>query len=133
MEIKEIIKKAVEGGYPEPSHLVNPAVIFMDSDFWSSLGKSLGWEENVEITMHFGGGSLYLVCHKCKGLINYGGEIGSAEVGFPGTPEQQKKPREELEIHKTNHLRRKHWLMCWHRFIDHLAENKDAESFFKQF
>lgn len=39
------------------------------------------------ITMHFGGGSLYLKCHKCNK------EIGSEEVAFPGTPEQQKTPR----------------------------------------
>ncbi len=26
---------------------------------------------------------------------------------------------------------REHWVQRWHRFIDHLAEGKDAESFFE--
>jgi hypothetical protein len=26
----------------------------------------------------------------------------------------------------------KHWLYFWHRFTDHLAEGKDAESFFQE-
>lgn len=43
-----------------------------------------------QITMHFGGGCLYLKCHKC------GKEVGHAEVKFPGTPEQQKEPRKKL-------------------------------------
>ena len=51
-----------------------------------------------EITMHFGGGSLYLKCHRCNR------EIGSREVGFPGTPEQQKQPRKELQEIEKNHL-----------------------------
>jgi len=51
-----------------------------------------------QITMHFGGGALYLKCHKC------GKEIGFRDVNFPGTPEQQKQPRKELEEIRINHL-----------------------------
>lgn len=51
-----------------------------------------------QITMHFGGGCLFLKCRKCRK------DIGSKEVDFPGTPKQQKKPREELEVIKKEHL-----------------------------
>jgi hypothetical protein len=50
-----------------------------------------------EITIHFGGGSLYLKCHKCNQ------RFADVEVPFPGTPEQQKEPRKFLEIAKENH------------------------------
>ena len=50
-----------------------------------------------EITMHFGGGSLFLRCHNCNK------DIGSREVGFPGTKDQQIQPRKELENIKNNH------------------------------
>lgn len=53
-----------------------------------------------QVTMHFGGGALYLVCHKC------GKDIGFREVKFPGTPEQQKQPRKELEEIKEKHLKK---------------------------
>ncbi len=52
---------------------------------------------NEKITMHFGGGSLFLRCHKCDK------DIGSREVAFPGTKDQQIQPRKELENIKNNH------------------------------
>lgn len=54
-----------------------------------------------KITMHFGGGSLYLKCHKC------GKEIGSEAIDFPGTPEQQEEPRKKLEKIKKEHICKK--------------------------
>lgn len=54
-------------------------------------------KEESNITMHFGGGCLYLKCHKCNK------HIGSEEVDFPGTPEQQKKARKVLEVIRRNH------------------------------
>ncbi len=56
------------------------------------------YEKEVKITLHFSGGSLYLKCSKCRK------EIASYELDFPGTPEQQKIPREKLEEIKINHL-----------------------------
>lgn len=56
----------------------------------------------TKITMHFGGGSLYLKCHECNK------EIAAQEVDFPGTPEQQKVPREKLEASKIEHIARIH-------------------------
>ena len=55
-------------------------------------------ENEKQITMHFGGGCLYMKCHEC------GKEVGAVEVAFPGTPEQQKEPREKLERLKESHL-----------------------------
>lgn len=52
-----------------------------------------------QITMHFGGGCLYLKCHKC------GKEIASEEIAFPGTPEQQKEPRRKLQAKEEEHLK----------------------------
>jgi len=54
--------------------------------------------EKKQITMHFGGGALYLRCHKCDK------DVGFREIDFPGTPEQQKKPRKELAIAEKKHL-----------------------------
>ena len=51
-----------------------------------------------QITMYFGGGSLYLNCVKCHK------EFAAEEVDFPGTPEQQKLPREKLRIKEKQHL-----------------------------
>lgn len=51
-----------------------------------------------QITMHFGGGCLYLKCHKC------GKDVGAEEVAFPGTPEQQKEPRRKLAEKERAHL-----------------------------
>ena len=57
--------------------------------------------ETKQITMHFGGGALYLKCHKCNK------EIGSREVSFPGTQKQSERPRKELK-----ELEEKHTLTC---------------------
>lgn len=62
-----------------------------------------------KITMHFGGGSLYLKCHSCASTKdengrNYSGEFAAEELDFPGTPEQQKEPRRKLEEKKQKHL-----------------------------
>jgi len=54
-----------------------------------------------QITMHFGGGALFLKCNKC------GKEIAAESVDFPGTPQQQKEPREKLEK-----IKKKHYNIC---------------------
>lgn len=38
----------------------------------------------------------------------------------------------ELPKDSLLHLHQDWWLGTWHRFIDHLAEGKDAESFFNE-
>ena len=53
--------------------------------------------EDRDFVISFGGGCLILTCKKC------GKDIGAEEVGFPGTSEQQQKPRGILEIKKQNH------------------------------
>lgn len=89
--IKKVVEKAVEGGYPtkllpwcqecaEDFHrLLN------DPNFWSSLGKSLGWAEREE-------------------------DINQYQFSSKGL---------------------RTWKYHWHLFIDHLAEGKSPEDFFK--
>ena len=55
-----------------------------------------------QITMHFGGGCLFLKCHKCNM------DVGAEEVSFPGTPEQQKEPREKLKRREEEHSKKCH-------------------------
>lgn len=47
MEIKEAIKKAIEGGFEQKyahySDLKIQAVTFLDPYFWQSFGKAMGW------------------------------------------------------------------------------------------
>ena len=56
MTIQEAIKKAIEGGWnkwaksqlPKPMGIgtVRYGEIFMDKDFWSCLGRAMGWRQN---------------------------------------------------------------------------------------
>jgi hypothetical protein len=86
-------------------------VIFLDPLFWQSLGKAMGWE-----------------CKECKddGFTaehdspNRHGEDGEC-VNCP-IQVQCESCRGGLDVK---------WKKEWHRFIDHLAEGKDAESFFE--
>ena len=42
------------------------------------------------------------------------------------------KESSELNVVTGSTNGRENWLYYWHRFIDHLASGKDAESFFKE-
>lgn len=98
MTIEEAIKKAIEGGYAAKEEIIIRERSFIyksshknvsfkdmliDSKFWQSLGKAMGWV-------------IYEDCFNC----------------------QSDKKQEE-------------WLYHWHRFINHLAEGKDINSFFE--
>ena len=105
MTIQQAIEKAIEGGWKKELydvqvdskegvffqeglyHFKFPEV-FLDPLFWQSLGKSMGWEEVLEV--------------KNYQSISY--------EYWKGRPE---------------------WIFRWHLFIDHLAEEKDADSFFE--
>lgn len=97
MTIKQVMEKAIEGGY-EPKYIRasyvfddpkrdNPEYeltgIFLDPSFWQSLGKTLGWKPKKDYKNDFG------------------------------------------------HLHKAGWFYQWHSFIDHLAEGKTPEEFFK--
>ncbi len=82
------------------SDLVYLAVIFLDPTFWQALGKARGWDG--------------------KTLVRRGAIIGNFV-----TPDH--KPYAEMGF-GMDYIST--WCFHWHRFIDHLAEGKDAESFF---
>lgn len=151
MTIKEVITKAIEGGWKPRSwdfgglgfHGVqyskvglleavfsdeqgengiwreyNMEVILLDPLFWQSLGKSMGFEKR----------GTFAECKKCQReienpepvlwvagayrCIDYKGEVGCGG---------EMKKREVTED----------WKYYWHRFIDHLAEGKSIEDYFK--
>lgn len=66
----------------------------------SSQPMVIGMSRKPKITMHFGGGALYLKCSVCNR------DIGFREVDFPGTRKQQERPREELEQIKLEHIKK---------------------------
>jgi len=80
--------------------------IFIDPAFWQALGKAMGW------------GILY--CERCNQKAIPVREKES-------DPEYWKDccPKKKLSYGQSS-------LYHQHRFIDHLAEGKDAESFFEK-
>jgi len=113
MTIQETITKAIEVGwqYNDPPHIegripaeyeINHDTVFLDPLFWQSLGKAMGWGEEVAT---LSGG-------KKEECIFVGNKRHEAQWA-----RAQKQPE---------------WQYKWHRFIDHLADNKSAESFFEK-
>lgn len=108
MTLQEVITKAIEGGYNThgwvPGEYVShdaECITFLDPLFWKSLGAAMGWNQ----------GDIG-VCSSC-------GSRGEAENHVKCNCSE---PLPEII---------EEWLYQWHRFIDHLAEGKDAESFFE--
>lgn len=115
MTIQEAIMKAIEGGW-KPNHLAQvmkfptgAAVIsenaFTDPLFWQSLGKAMGW------------GILH--CENC-------GKKAVAVRKKKSAPEYWANccERKLLSYGSSS-------IAHWHRFIDHLANGKTAESYFQ--
>jgi hypothetical protein len=87
---------------------------FIDPEFWRALGKARGWKEG-EIK----------VCTGCgKSLED--GEISSWGK-HTGKYDGRKKNGCDSDVWHHHHGQ---WGIEWHKFIDHLAEGKTAESFF---
>lgn len=112
--MKDAIKLAIEGGYkgeimfkyfpPEGDEIDH---FLLDPLFWQALGKSLGWKESRHELFTDGSGAYY--CRFCG-------------QNFP-----ELKCIIGIECPKA-----KPYLYYWHHFIDHLAEEKDSELFFKE-
>ncbi len=130
MTIRDIIKKAIEGGFlkgllddehtayeiaeygmwiypsmqPELKYSGSPfsiQEIVLRPDFWKCLGKAMGWGE-----------------FKHASIDKFGGE-----------------PLEVMPVarHKCIiYCGRGLYIYYWHKFIDHLAEGKSIESYFEQ-
>lgn len=122
MNISQAIEKAVEGGFragllTDEQHPGEPfpyEVAFLSPLFWQSLGKAMGWggmgfdeDEGKEVWCDA------LRCPKCGEWLTGDRLECSEEHEYDGSDVQTE------------------WLYQWHRFIDHLAEGKDAESYFE--
>lgn len=112
--MRESIQKAIEGGWnkykDEPIEFFfydecRPKWQEITSDplFWQCLGKSLRWEKKMVVRRGTVIGNF--MCEN-KGIRFYGEEMGCG----------------------MDYLNP--WVYHWHRFIDHLAEGKDAGEFF---
>lgn len=115
MTIQETIKKAIEGGYNWESRrdymaggTASQCLLVCDPEFWKALGKSLGWQ-----------GTEMRMCVGC-GIALKSDEKETMDGKCP-------KCNSDIEYFEGQ------WLLEWHLFIDHLAEGKSLESFFKEF
>ncbi|HEC64681.1 MAG TPA: hypothetical protein ENI23_05275 [bacterium] len=133
MTIQQTIKKAIEGGYRLGSSLglntrketiklfdvnKNTArdireywnIALLDPSFWKALGKALGWT-GEKIRMCFGCGITLRWNEEPTMDGKHGGKNGCGS---------------DIEEYEGQ------WLIEMHRLIDHLAEGKSIESFFKE-
>lgn len=105
--IEKAIKIAEKNGHVRERYMsgewVSVGITLLDPTFWQALGKGLGWENRV--------------CFFC------GEKYRKIDGEYHEYCDKCSKPfHEEIPEYKYH----------WHRFIDHLAEGKDAESFFKE-
>ena len=101
----EASEEAKYGRFVEKAE-ISLADLLLDYKFWQSLGKALGWNEKDG-----------RYCPYCGYDAISGGWLASN----PPTCPQCRRSVPDW------------WLYQWHRFIDHLASGKSAESFFEQF
>lgn len=117
--MKEAIKKAIEGGYKVNGLVLEKGELFafgrpdqqkieqyclLDPLFWQCLGKHEGWNER-KVTMN----------------------LSEMEISSVGREKFTRPKQSPSYIRKTPNR----WKNEWHRFIDHLAEGKDIDSFFE--
>jgi hypothetical protein len=101
--MKQAIQKAIEGGW-HPTYLTLPHLSKFKSDK-EVLLDPLFWQAFGK-AMGWGLGGHFRDC--------------------PALKDGYYSPSIECNCEK-----RENWQYHWHRFIDHLSEGKDAESFFK--
>jgi hypothetical protein len=109
--MEQAYKLAKEAGYE--GRVYSSHGELLDPEFWRALGKAMGW----------GGSATWVCTDTCDWWCN--------DCKF-GLVKQTETP---LEFRGGVHVdcpKSKLWLVNWHRFIDHLAEGKDAESFFNE-
>lgn len=95
------------------------AEVFLDPLFWQALSKARGWKGVWQITFFKEDGTpspqLYF--------------DGAAEITGTDTSTGEKTTH---QIARTaEKISNEAWRYNWHRFIDHLAEGKDVETFFQ--
>lgn len=89
---------------------------FLDSYFWQCLGKARGWGEEMVLIDEIDHPKEWCYYNHCAIC----GEVVSGELQECGNE------------CSTDNAPIKSWNYEWHRFIDHLASGRDAESFFKK-
>lgn len=98
---------------------MTPAEVVLDKFFWQALGKSLEWGIVTEVKNR-----------KCDECFGYGYTLGENGEEYDcytcGNTGRIKSEEKILSPWKNN------WKYHWHRFIDHLAQGGDAETFFNQ-
>jgi hypothetical protein len=120
MTIEDAFQQAIASGWHHPffrdgDHIADLSqetklAAFLNPPFWQSLGKALGWDRPIKYRQSIPARMVSRVSK--NGVIKYA------------------VPAHIRMMSKRTHDR---WTKEWHRFIDHLAEGKDAESFFAQF
>jgi len=110
MTIEQAIEKAIEGGWHatlkhqlEVIREGRAASIFLDPLFWQSLGKALGWKSKKELRARDD--------DDFEGVRGYSLDIHYYSSGTSKFMDE--------------------YLYHWHRFIDHLAEDKSIENYFE--
>jgi hypothetical protein len=122
---EQVIKKAEGTGYSAPIRYVGKSesdddhvsATFLDPLFWQSLGKALGWGQPIDKREHEWGKRICLHCG-VDTAYQPPKESGCNHAHYP----------EACSVCSRNATT---WRQHWHRFIDHLAEGKTAEEFFK--
>ncbi len=132
--MKEAIQKAIEGGYKIPfknfkygEHMVYEPVfegndlsyreISTDPLFWQALGKAEGWGVTSR--------KILKICPECKG---YGYTVTENDQSMDCYECGNSGKVHDTKLENIGNT----WLNHWHRFIDHLAEGKDADGFFNE-
>jgi hypothetical protein len=136
--IEKTVKEAVEkGGYERTgrnytSHLGrwHLCELWVDPLFWQSLGKARGWAENglqrcSLIKEHYSNQNDVL--GRTGTVIGYTADKLGPRVRWDGNKSAYPYYHEDIRlIPKSDN-----WKYQWHRFIDHLTDGKDANSFFE--
>ena len=113
MTITQAIEKAVKGGldlddFPpvDLKHLCieDTAPLFLSRHFWQCLGKKMGWDSTY---------------HYCKKGCGREGNTDWDKIGKTGNS------------FLADAVSGIEWRYRWHHFIQHLAEGKSAEEWFK--
>lgn len=133
--MKEAIKKAIEGGWkPEkyreiweynPNNQIGVRKSYRsslthwdvcsDPLFWQALGKALGWYQEQEVQFLLPEGEEA----RRNSIIHVEDDLGVVLRMF-----------DDRLVYAPYSYGKPTWKQSWHRFIDHLAEGKDADSFF---
>lgn len=129
--MENAIQKAIEGGYGDFLSLknINQFYVVFNRKETTTIEKN-DVEEIVPITQSFAIEHILLDPLFWEAL---GKSLGWSNIKYTIPKFQRSAIPEDNRIgykHETRDI--SEWQFHWHRFIDHLAEGKDAESFFNE-